>query len=66
MAEVQVLQAADRVFKEYRPPAQSASERLVRELALDGALRPPSKGKHTTLRFKYAFEGCKCAPIAQI
>jgi hypothetical protein len=64
--EVLALEAARGVFEEYKPPQQSAAQRLVRELALDGGLRPRGSGQHTTLRFKYAFDGCKCdAPPRQ-
>jgi hypothetical protein len=57
-----VLRATQRAFRAFQPPAESAQQLLVRELALDGGLRLRSEQPLATLRFKYAFDGCECAP----
>jgi hypothetical protein len=59
--EVHVLRATQRAFSAFQPPAERVQQLLIRELALDGGLRLRSEQPLATLRFKYAFDGCKCA-----
>jgi hypothetical protein len=56
---LEVVKAIRKSFAQFQPRRQTSQELLIRELALDGGLRPGSQlGNYQTLRFKYAIEGC--------
>lgn len=61
VADVHVLRAAGGAFDAYRPATSDPQAELVRQLALDGGVRPQGTSACITLRFKYAFDGCGCA-----
>lgn len=61
------VKAVMKTFTCFQPPPESTSQLLLRELSLDGGRLPSNlldKPQPMALRFKYALDGCQCAPTS--